>query len=151
MTYLARDIYINVDPQEITDYVGNPHNATKWYAGIVETRSEYDYPVVGSSVQQVYTAAGVRFELTSTLTEFEPGQSWEYQLDGMITGRIRFDCFPEDTGTRLKAAVDYEMAGGALGKIIDRLVVERMNATQLETSLQNLKDTLEFAQHALKR
>jgi hypothetical protein len=31
------------------------------------------------------------------------------------------------------------MPGGALGKIVDKLVVERMNARNLEASLENLK------------
>ena len=34
---------------------------------------------------------------------------------------------------------EYEMPGGGVGKLVDRLLAERMNAQNLEKSLENLK------------
>ena len=50
---------------------------------------------------------------------------------------------PEGQGTRVTMRFEYEMPGGGVGKLFDRLVVERMNAQNLERSLENLKRLLE--------
>jgi hypothetical protein len=39
--------------------------------------------------------------------------------------------------------MDYEASGGGLGAIADKLVLERMNSSQLEESLKNLKQLAE--------
>jgi uncharacterized membrane protein len=45
----------------------------------------------------------------------------------------------EGDSTRVDLTFDYEMPGGGLGKIADKLVVERTNDKNAETSLANLK------------
>ena len=45
--------------------------------------------------------------------------------------------------TTVTQTFDYEVKGGALGKAIDRLVLEKMNAKNAKSSLKKLKDLLE--------
>ena len=39
--------------------------------------------------------------------------------------------------------IEYQMPGGGVGKIVDRLFVEKMNVKNLEDSLKNLKALVE--------
>ena len=143
MAHVERDIFIQASPEAVMDYAGNPANTPDWYEGVVETHADFDAPVVGGKIQQVYTAAGVRMEMTLTIAEYEPNQNLTFEMDGMVTGTYRWDYIPEGDGVRVKGTVDYEMRGGALGQIADKLVVERMNVSQMEKSLQNLKAKVE--------
>jgi uncharacterized membrane protein len=61
----------------------------------------------------------------------------------MITGTNRMAFEPEGEGTRVTLGFEYEMPGGGVGKLVDRLVIERMNAQNLEKSLENLKALVE--------
>ncbi len=105
--------------------------------------ADFDTPRVGGKMRQVYTAAGARMEMTLTISEYEPGSVIAFEMEGMVTGTYRWDYLAEGDGVRLQGTVDYEMAGGALGKIADKLIVERMNITQMEKSLQTLKAKME--------
>ena len=52
-------------------------------------------------------------------------------------------------GSRLDLHVDYDLPGGVLGDVADRLYVERRNEREAEHSLQNLKDLVEWQVWAL--
>jgi len=46
---------------------------------------------------------------------------------------------PKDGDTEVTAEIEYTVPGAALGKIANRLIVERMRARSLEQTLENLK------------
>lgn len=139
MTHVERDIFVNAPPEEIAAYAMNPNNTPEWYEGVVEVNPDYETPVVGGKNNQVYTAAGNRMEMTLTVIEYEPNRVIAFEMDGMVSGTLRWIYTPQYGGTHVQAVIDYEMSGGLLGKIADKLVVERMNVSQLEKSLENLK------------
>jgi carbon monoxide dehydrogenase subunit G len=64
-------------------------------------------------------------------------------MAGMITGTNQWETVQEGSGTRVTVTINYEMAGGGLGKIADKLIVERMNDKNTATSLENLKAIVE--------
>jgi uncharacterized membrane protein len=78
-----------------------------------------------------------------TSVELQRGQGQTIKMDGMITGSNRWRYGPEGSGTRVTATFDYEMPGGGVGQMLNKLVVEKMNAENLEKSLQNLKSLVE--------
>jgi uncharacterized membrane protein len=64
-------------------------------------------------------------------------------MDGMLSGRARWELTAEGDRTRLTTTFDYALPGGAFGKIADALIVERMNARSLEEALHNFKALVE--------
>ena len=78
-----------------------------------------------------------------TVQELALSHHISYQMSGMLVGTQEWRYTPERGQTRLTALVEYDIPGGALGKIADKLVVERMNARNLEESLENLKALVE--------
>jgi uncharacterized membrane protein len=64
-------------------------------------------------------------------------------MDGMLSGRARWELTPEGDETRLTTTFDYALPGGVLGKIADAIVVKRMNAKSLEQALHNFKALVE--------
>ncbi|UCC89144.1 MAG: hypothetical protein JSV81_07510, partial [Anaerolineales bacterium] len=65
------------------------------------------------------------------------------QIEVMITGTNHLTYTTEGESTRFTMLLENQMPGGGMGKVLDRLLVERMNAQNLEKSLANLKALVE--------
>lgn len=143
MTTVERSIFIHATPDEIDAISTDGSRLPEWYVGIEQAEPDGLFPEPGGSVKMIYKAAGVAFDITMTTVEMVQGQYISYQMKGMIAGTTTWSYMPEGDGTWLTATFDYEMPGGGVGKVVDRLVVERMNADNLERSLQNLKALVE--------
>jgi uncharacterized membrane protein len=139
MTKLERNVLINASVDDIQAIADDPGRLPEWYAGIEKAESDGLFPEPGGKVELVYKAAGITFNLTQTSVEHVPGQYGVNKMEGMITGTNRMTFVPEGDGTRVTMSFEYEMPGGGIGKVVDRLVAERMNAQNLEKSLENLK------------
>ena len=143
MTILKKSIVINASTQAIEAISLDPSRIPDWYAGIKSLQPDAVYPQAGGSADIVYKSAGATFKLKATVLEFEQGRLFAQKMEGMIAGTYRTTYQPEGNATRVTMWFDYEMPGAALGKVLDKLVVERMNAKNLETSLSNLKSLAE--------
>jgi uncharacterized membrane protein len=88
-------------------------------------------------------SAGISMPITETVLDYRPGKLQLLQMDGMLSGRARWELTAEGDGTRLTTTFDYGLPGGAFGKIADALIVKRMNATSLEEALHNFKALVE--------
>jgi uncharacterized membrane protein len=143
MATVERSILINA-PTDMIDAVAlDGSRLPEWYVGVEQATPDDLYPEVGGRVSLVYKAAGVTFNMALTVQELARGHHISYQMAGMMVGTQQWSYTPEGGRTRLTALVEYDMPGGALGKIADKLVVERMNARNLEESLENLKALVE--------
>lgn len=143
MTTLERSIVIKATTEAIDAVTLNGNRLPEWYAGIQEAQADERYPDVGGSVEATYRAAGINFKIRIISVELVPGQRITLKMEGMITGTNRWVYQLEGEGIRVMAALDYEMPGGGLGQVLNRLVVEKMNMENLEKSLSNLKALVE--------
>ena len=84
--------------------------------------------------------------ITETVLEYQPDRLQMIQMEGMLSGRARWELTPEGDGTRLTTTFDYALPGGVLGRIADALIVKRMNAKTLEGALSNFKALVERQQ-----
>jgi hypothetical protein len=139
MAKVERSILIKTGPEVLDAITEDGNRLPEWYAGIEEASPDAEYPDPGSKIVLSYKSAGINFDITQTVLERIPGKGAKYQMEGMVTGTSTWTYVPEEDGTRITAVFDYEMSGGALGKLADKLIVERMNTENLEKSLENLK------------
>jgi hypothetical protein len=143
MTVVEKSILINANTDQIDAVTLDGGRFSEWYAGIQSSQPDATYPEAGGIATLVYRSAGVNFNMTMTSLRLVKGQSLLLKMDGMITGKSRWYYEAEGNGTRVHCHFEYEMPGGGLGKIADKLVVERMNISNLEKSLENLKTLVE--------
>jgi hypothetical protein len=140
---VERSILINAPTDAIDAIALDGNRLSEWYVGIERATPDELYPEVGGQVSLVYKAAAVTFNLTLTVQELARGHHISYQMSGMMAGTQTWSYTPEGGQTYLAALVEYDMPGGTLGQIADKLVVERINAHNLEASLENLKALVE--------
>lgn len=143
MASLERSVMIEASPEAIDEISLDAQRWPEWYPGVQQAEPDDTFPEVEGVVQVVYKTAGTTFNVKFVVTEYTPHQSIAYQLEGMITGTSRYRYTPEGTSTRLTCVYEYQVPGGFLGKALDKMVLERMNAENLEKSLQNLKALVE--------
>jgi len=143
MTTLERSILINAPIDAVEAISDDGRRLSEWYAGIEQAEPDDLYPEVGGRITMVYKAAGMTFNMSQTVVERVPGERGTNRMEGMITGTNRLTFTPEGEGTRMTMSFEYEMPGGGLGKVVDKLLVERMNSQNLEKSLANLKALVE--------
>ena len=139
MAIVERSILIQASPTAIDQIALDASRLSEWYVGVEDARPDSRYPEVDSQVVLVYKAAGVTFNLALIVQDIVHGDHIRYQMTGMMMGTQDWTYTREGDSTRLTAQVEYEMPGGVLGKIADKLVVERLNVKNLEQSLENLK------------
>jgi hypothetical protein len=145
MTTLERSIVIKATPEAIDAVALDGNRLSEWYAGMQETKADGKYPDVGGVVDAVYKAAGISFKMKIISTGLARGQSITLKMEGMITGVNRWVYSPVEDGTQVTSSLEYEMPGGSIGQAVNKLIVEKMNAENLEKSLANLKTVVEGA------
>ena len=143
MAKVERSIFIAASGDKIDAITRDGKRLSEWYAGVEKAEPDDIYPNLGGKIVMTYKSGGVKFDIAQTVLERIEGESAKYKMEGMITGTNHWVYTPEGEGTMIKATFDYEMPGGVLGKLADKMVVERMNIENLEKSLNNLKKLAE--------
>jgi uncharacterized membrane protein len=114
-----------------------------WYPGMKEVEVAAPYPQEGGKVAFKVKAAGMSMPITETVLDYQPGKLQLFQMEGMLSGRARWELAPEGDGTRLSTTFDYALPGGVFGRIGDALIVKRRNGKSLEEALANFKALVE--------
>jgi coenzyme Q-binding protein COQ10 len=143
MAIVQRNIQIKASPQETMALLSDAGRWPDWYPGMTEISITAPFPEEGGKVVFKVKSAGISMPLTETVVEYQPGKLQVLRMEGLLSGRARWELIPEGDGTRLTTTFDYAVPGGVFGKIADSLIVERMNVRSLEQGLQNFKALVE--------
>ena len=139
MAIVQRNVQIKASPQETMALLSDASRWPEWYPGMTQTSITAPYPDEGGKVAFKVKSAGMSMPITETVLDYQPGKLQLFQIEGMMSGRARWELTPEGDGTRLTTMFDYTLPGGVFGKIADALMVKRMNSKSLEEALRNFK------------
>jgi carbon monoxide dehydrogenase subunit G len=143
MAIVQRNVQITASPQETMALLSDASRWPDWYPGMTEIESAAPFPGEGGKVAFKVKSAGISMSITETVLEYQPGKLQLLQMEGMLSGRARWELAAEGNGTRLTTTFDYALPGGVFGKIADALVVKRMNTKSLAEALNNFKALVE--------
>ena len=143
MAIVRRNVQIKASPQETMALLSDASRWPDWYPGMTELNVAAPFPEEGGKVAFKVKSAGMSMPMTETVLDYQPGKLQVLQMEGMLSGRARWELTPEGDGTRLTTTFDYALPGGVLGKIADALIVRRMNGKSLEEGLHNFKALVE--------
>jgi carbon monoxide dehydrogenase subunit G len=82
---------------------------------------------------------GIPFHLRFHIAEYEPASRALARVEGGMTGTFDWRVTPNGTGSELSLDIDYDMPGGAIGRAVNRIMLERMNDKNAERMLENIK------------
>lgn len=143
MAIVQRTVQVKASPQDTMALLSDASRWPEWYLGMTETSITAPYPEAGGKVAFKVKSAGLSMPITETVLDYQPGKLQLFQIEGMMSGRARWELTPEGDGTRLTTMFDYTLPGGVFGKIADALMVKRMNGKSLEEALRNFKALVE--------
>jgi hypothetical protein len=143
MAIVQRNVQIKASPQETMALVSEASRWPDWYPGMTDVDIAAPFPEQGGKVAFKVKSAGMSMPITETVLDYQPGKLQLLQMDGMLSGRARWELTPEGDRTRLTTTFDYVLPGGVVGKIADALVVKRVNAKSLQQALDNFRALVE--------
>jgi carbon monoxide dehydrogenase subunit G len=143
MALVQRNVQIKASPQETMALLSDASRWPDWYPGMTELTTTAPFPEQGGKVAFKVKSAGMSIPITETVLDYQPGKLQLFQMEGMLSGRARWELTPEGDATRLTTTFDYALPAGVLGKIADALIVKRLNAKSLEEGLKNFKALIE--------
>jgi carbon monoxide dehydrogenase subunit G len=97
---------------------------------------------VGDSFRVIYKVVGVTFDEKFKITEYQRPSRVRLTFEGGMKGTFAWSFAPEGSKTRLNVDINYQLAGGPVGKAIDAAVLHRTNEKTIEQQLQNLQKTI---------
>lgn len=141
MARIETSIKINAPVEKVFEFA-HPDNLPEIWPSLVEVMNVKELPAGGYSWDWVYKMAGMRFNGTSTHTEFVLNERTVSESTGGIESTITWLFQPEDGGTKMTSLVDYKIPVPLLGKLAESFIV-KFNENESETILANLKARME--------
>lgn len=145
MPRVEERIFIAAPVEKVFDYIANkPELMPDWWPPMTMQERVTPPPTqLGSVSRFAYNMMGVEIKGEHEVTAFTPNAHLQVTTTSGIQSRFDYHFAPQGDGCELTVAVDYELPGGVLGKLANKVVVERKNVDDLRTGLQNLKRALE--------
>ena len=143
MAIVQRNIQIKASPHETMELLSDATRWPDWYPGMTAIEIAAPFPEQGGKVTFKVKSAGISMPVTETVLDYQPDKLQLLQMEGLLSGRARWELTSEGDGTRLTTTFDYALPGGVLGRLADALIVKRMNGRSLEEGLNNFKALVE--------
>jgi uncharacterized membrane protein len=142
---VERHTHIAASPKEVYDIVMNPRCLADWVTIHHHLEDAAAGPLrKGSQLTQHLKLAGKRFRVDWRVIENDPCEHvvWEGRGPVASKARVEYRFDPNDGGTDFSYVNEYDLPGGALGRVAER-AVSRVTQRELEGSLQRLKQLVE--------
>jgi ribosome-associated toxin RatA of RatAB toxin-antitoxin module len=139
MAAIHKSRIIDARAAELFDIIDNPENFARYVPNVSDVvdikRSDKG---VGDSYRVIYKVLGVTFDESFTTTERARPNRLVASFEGGMSGTFGWTL--EESGPQTKLTIDivYAMPGGAVGKAMDSLLLERVNEKSMEGMLENL-------------
>jgi uncharacterized protein YndB with AHSA1/START domain len=143
MAHLTESLFIDAPVEHVDRIVRDPTQWPKFWVGMAEPERIDGDGGPGTKVEFNLYMMGVRMrETEETLEEkHNPDGStdWRWHFDGTTSGWLACHHEPIGEGTTITTEFDYTVPGSIIGKMADRLVIEKMQSRDFRHSLENLK------------
>jgi uncharacterized protein YndB with AHSA1/START domain len=142
---VEREIDLEVAPGEVYEMLMDPSRLGEWVTIHERFEGAPERLEQGSTMTQTLKVAGQRFTVHWRVTEADrPSKvTWEGRGPAHTTARVVYDLTERDGGgSRFLYLNEYELPGGAAGRIAGR-AVSAAAGREVERSLERLKRLLE--------
>jgi coenzyme Q-binding protein COQ10 len=148
MAHIHKSILIHAPVDKVYGLARDPERWNAWWVGLSEPEEVKGRGETGTIVKHNYTMAGLTFPVTSQVLEDKRDDKkaqWRGKIEGPFAGQHEWTYIAKGSDTEVTTDIDYTVPGKALGKIADKLVVERLQEKSTEHTLENLKLLCESA------
>ena len=142
---VERTVQIAAPPEKVYEVVMDPSRLEDWVT--IHDKLEGSPPArlrKGSKLTQSLKLAGRAFKVRWTVVENDPRKKVVWEGKGPVgsTARVEYRFAANGEGTRFSYMNEYDLPGGALGRLAGR-PVGRVTGRELDGSLKRLKVLVE--------
>lgn len=144
MTRIEKSIQINASPENVWQAI-LPENMPQWYEMFkkVEWTSK-EIHRKGSTFHVNNVLAGERSDFDAEMIEVAENKRGIWRvISGKITGVGGAELKPTESGTLISLSMDYKMPYSIIGRMMDKIRVQKEMERNFELGLQDLKYILE--------
>ena len=144
MGHLVKTAIIRAPVAQVWDFITHTSHLTEWAAEEVREASA-DAMTVGTSWVETIRIAGAPLETTWRIHDIQPPRRLEFLGTSTGGGKARgiHTLTPHPDGTQMTTEVEYTLPGSVLGRMLDKLVMERRTESDIEEMLHKAKSRLE--------
>ena len=143
MAHLNATLSINAPVDTVNAIVRDPHNWPRFQVGMSEPERVFGDGGPGTKAEYTILMMGVRVHVIQRTIEesHDPDGStfWRWEFEGTSSGWITCLHAPQGDGCQITTNFEYTVPGSVLGKVADRLLIEKRQKRDFEHSLENLK------------
>ncbi len=140
MATIHKSIDIDAPAERVFEILTDPRRLPEYATGLISVEDiRKTEQHIGDSFRATYAVLGLHFPMTFTATEYEHPTKLTRRFEGGMKGTWTWLLEPRGNSTHMATAMEYEMAGGILGKAMNAVLVERMNEKNAKGMLKNLK------------
>ncbi len=143
MAHLTESLFINAPVARVDEIVRDPHQWPNFWVGMSEpdridgdggagTKVEFDLHMLGVSMHETEETVEERHNPDGST-------DWRWKFEGSTSGSLSCHHQPDKEGTTITTDFEYNLPGSVLGKIADRLLIEKLQSRDFRHSLENLK------------
>jgi carbon monoxide dehydrogenase subunit G len=142
----SRSIEIEASPEKVFAFMCNMEKMNEITKGVEEAEYTSKGPIgVGTTRHVVGKAGRFKEESDMEITEFEKHRKVSMRTIGASRVKMNVSQSFEPTakGTKLTVTNDYEVPYSILGKLVDKIMVQKNIEKAMERNLKNIKKALE--------
>lgn len=141
MAKVERSITINAPVKKVFAYITDPANRMEWLPSTTDVRD-----ITGLGVGQrwgyTYKMAGISLKGENEVIEFTSNQRYVHKSTGGVVSTWTYTFNPEADSTQLSLVIEYTIPVPVLGKMAERLVLQR-NEREADFAMASIKERLE--------
>ena len=142
MAHIKKSVLIHAPVEKVYALARDPKRWPTWFVGMGEIEKLTGAGEVGTVAEFTYVMAGMHFPVTTKVLEDQlgpQGARWKGTIEGPLAGEQTWTYTPKGGDTEVAVDLEYTVPGKALGKIADRLIIERTQDRSADQTIENLK------------
>jgi uncharacterized membrane protein len=146
MPRLDNSIDIKASPDQVFAYLADVTTHPEWVKWTKDAEVTSVEPKgIGSTSTEVMQVGPKKETVETLTTEYKDGQFVTRRHTRGMEMTDRVSVLPFGDGTKVAWSIDYVPPMGGMGKLMDKLFMERLFDQLMKDSLTNLKDRMESA------
>lgn len=142
MIELDERTHVEASPEEVFDYIADPHNHPKFTPSLIEI-TDVEENEVGKEGRFVFKMVGTSLEGRFVDEEFDRPSLRTYELEGDIDGRVTWSIDETNDGVEVRYESPIEPPGPDLLEAVTEPIMQRYLESETESTLKNLKALVE--------
>jgi uncharacterized membrane protein len=149
MAHVTHSLLMHVPVDHLDAIVKDFRRWPEFMVGMSDTERVFGDGSPGTKAEITQLMMGVHLHMTYRTIEerHNPDGStdWRWQFEGTTSGWLTCHHQPTGADTTTTTELDYTVPGSVLGKVADRLLIEKRFRRDFESGLENLKLLAESA------